>query len=376
MAARVYLPGLNGIRALAALSVVFSHVNNRLGYYGLPTRGGLLDLAGFGVTMFFTLSGFLITYLLLKEKEQTGTIAIKAFYVRRVLRIWPLYFAYLLIVLCLDGFESVRWPILFTLLMIPNLRNSFVHITNIAPGNSVLSNMIGHYWSLGVEEQFYAFWPWVVRKVTRLLPFLALFPLLLVLTKVLLRLGHAGQGVMALFNYTRFGCLTIGALGAYLYFNGSTRVVRLATRPWTEVLAWLFLLLAALDRFHITSIIDHEIFSVVTLVIIFNQVANPRRLVNLERRVFDYLGTISYGLYVFNPLMIYLLSFVVNRLPLPDPTVKLAVVYALSLAGVIALAHLSYYYFERRFLLLKRRFTVVESAASQADFREKSSEAK
>src|SRR5690349_15528394 len=103
----IYLPGLNGLRAIAALAVVISHTTVALSDYGLNNkifgessdgRATGLKLAGYGVTIFFTLSGFLITYLLLKEKE-LGTIKIKNFYIRRILRIWPLYYGYLILAL-------------------------------------------------------------------------------------------------------------------------------------------------------------------------------------------------------------------------------------------------------------------------------------
>jgi peptidoglycan/LPS O-acetylase OafA/YrhL len=102
----IYLPGLNGIRAIAALAVVVSHTTLHLGLFGLDPhlfgngdgRPRTLDMAGFGVTMFFALSGFLITYLLCREKE-IAQVNVKKFYARRILRIWPLYYAYFLICL-------------------------------------------------------------------------------------------------------------------------------------------------------------------------------------------------------------------------------------------------------------------------------------
>src|SRR5688572_28294357 len=90
----VHLRGLNGLRAFAAFAVVISHIRLAYGDFGLPTVDGLL-LARYGVTVFFAISGFLITYLLLQEKQTTGTVDIKSFYWRRVLRIWPLYYFYL-----------------------------------------------------------------------------------------------------------------------------------------------------------------------------------------------------------------------------------------------------------------------------------------
>lgn len=363
---RIYLPGLNGIRAIAALAVVLSHINNRLDYFRLP-KSELLDLANFGVTIFFTLSGFLISYLLLKEKEKTGTINIRMFYIRRVLRIWPLYFAYLLIVILLNGIDSVKWPLLFILLMLPNLRNSFAGLANIAPGSHNLTYMVGHYWSLGVEEQFYAFWPWIIGKTKKLLRFLILFPLGYLLAKVVLRVFDAPAGLITFFNYTRFGCLAIGALGAYLYFGNHAPFRHWMTRRWAEALAWLMLLAVALNKFHITSIIDHEIISVVTLVIITNQVSNPRKLISLENGFFDYLGRISYGMYVFNPMVIYLMAFVINPMGIENDLLKQVLAYLFTVPAIIGISHLSYHYFEKPFLKLKHNYTIIKTAASKPE---------
>lgn len=88
------MSGLNGIRAIAAISVLISHMNESLSFFGLSNLQGL-DLAGFGVTMFFALSGYLITYLLLLEKRDYARINVGQFYIRRILRIWPLYYFFL-----------------------------------------------------------------------------------------------------------------------------------------------------------------------------------------------------------------------------------------------------------------------------------------
>ena len=101
----IYFPGLNGIRAVAAIAVVISHITIALKDFGLdPHIFGTFDdgkpkgyiLAGYGVSVFFVLSGFLITYLLISEKD-SHSIDIKKFYIRRILRIWPLYYLYLII---------------------------------------------------------------------------------------------------------------------------------------------------------------------------------------------------------------------------------------------------------------------------------------
>ena len=92
----IYFSGLNGLRFFAALAVIITHIElikEQMEFPGLHSKNKIVfELGGLGVVFFFVLSGFLITYLLLKEKEQTGTINVKKFYLRRILRIWPLYF--------------------------------------------------------------------------------------------------------------------------------------------------------------------------------------------------------------------------------------------------------------------------------------------
>src|SRR5574342_632830 len=101
----VYLPGLNGLRAIAVLAEVVTHITFELEAFKLDPfifgsfKNGVLrglDVAGFGVRIFFAISGFLITFLLQKDKE-IQPIKIKNFYLRRILRIWPLYYLYLAI---------------------------------------------------------------------------------------------------------------------------------------------------------------------------------------------------------------------------------------------------------------------------------------
>jgi peptidoglycan/LPS O-acetylase OafA/YrhL len=362
---RIYLPGLNGLRAIAAMAVVFTHINNRFDYYDLP-KSQLLDLASYGVTIFFTLSGFLITYLLLKELEKTGTIDVKKFYMRRVLRIWPLYYFYLLIVIVLNGISNVQWPILFYLFIIPNLKNSFVGIINTSVGTKIMAFMVGHYWSLGVEEQFYAFWPWIVRKSKKLELFLILFPILFVLIKLALRIFHAPYNILVFVNYTRFGCLVIGALGAYMYFKNSEKL-KVLNKKGIELAAWVFFVIVAFNKFHITSIIDHEIIAVFTLIIIINQINNPNKLISLENKLFDYLGKISFGLYVYNPLVIYLMALIFNYFTIENENLKVLLIYLLVIPAIVLVAHLSYNYFEKRFLKLKSKYITVESAASKSE---------
>ena len=108
---RVYFPNLNGVRFLAALVVIIHHVEMGKFWFGQPNIYDKSFVGGvfgqLGIIMFFVLSGFLITYLLLEEHRKTGTISIKDFYIRRMLRIWPVY--YLIVILGFFVFPQISF---------------------------------------------------------------------------------------------------------------------------------------------------------------------------------------------------------------------------------------------------------------------------
>lgn len=358
MTNKIYLPGLNGLRAIAAFAVIFSHIGLHLDMFGL-VKGKGYDLGSFGVTIFFTLSGFLITYLLLYEKEIKRSIAIKKFYIRRILRIWPLYFIYLLIVLFYIDFKF-NSDIWYYILIAPNIPFAL----NAAAGGTLFIPFIGHYWSLGVEEQFYAFWPWVVKKVKNLKYFLLLFIITFFLLKIALSLTQTLRIFQVFLHYTRFGCLAIGGYGAYL-FHTKRDSFKFLNNPIFELSAWFVIILIALKKFHLFSILDHEIVSVVTIVIICNQINNPKKIISLENQLFDYLGKISFGMYIYNPLVIAIVGSLLKKYNYINEILFLGLIYFSVFASVILTSHISYKWFEIKFLKFKEKFTTVPSAASK-----------
>ena len=156
--APIHLSGLNGLRAIAALSVVVAHVTlDHIADFGFPNNFDFA-MADYGVTLFFVISGFLITFLLLKEIENTSTISVPKFYARRILRIWPIYYLFIIIsfIVCwifnseIQFYNQNFWLYIFFASNIPLVFHQQIFI-------------LAHYWSIGVEEQFYALWPWLVK---------------------------------------------------------------------------------------------------------------------------------------------------------------------------------------------------------------------
>lgn len=358
-----FLPGLNGLRAFAAFSVIIMHINTNLPAFNLPSKKWLL-IAAYGVTIFFTVSGFLITYLLLLEKEKTGNISLRKFYMRRILRIWPLYYLYLLLagivffIFQLDGGVMRLGNLLLYIFFMPNVPYIL---------NSTLPNL-PHYWSLGVEEQFYVFWPLLVKKARKIINVLLVFFILFFLLKIGAFLIYKLNGLYwpyKMFLVNRFDCMAIGGIGACLVHSGH-RVIDLMKNKIVQVITWIIVIAAALNKIILQhTLVDHTFFSLITLIVIVNVSFNKQTIVSLDFRIFEFLGKISYGLYVYHFLVIFLTAKIVNQFNLPSD-IKTGIVYAIIISTTIIISFLSYKYFEQPFLKFKNRFEIIKSQSSRS----------
>ncbi len=357
----IHFRGLNGLRAIAALAVVISHTTLDLQHFGLiatifgsDNNGkpkGLL-LASYGVSIFFALSGFLITYLLLEEKKSTERVNTKHFYFRRALRIWPLYYFYILCAFLVYYFFNVPYHkevvpfYLFMLANIPMILNSTLPF-------------LGHFWSLGVEEQFYLFWPWLAKlnnkkllSISFILVFL-LFGLKLVFWFLQLQLPLISISV------TRFHTMIIGCIGAIYYFN---REKLFLTHTIIQVICWIVYLLIAVNLFFIPSLLANEIVAVVTVCVIFAQIERKNYLIDLDLKLFKFIGKISFGIYVYHPLLLFLLPKMGLKFS-NSSTINYVFLYLVVLLLTIFVATLSYNLFEKRFIILKDKFAKIKSHA-------------
>ena len=160
----LYFPSLNGVRAIAASMVIVHHIEMVKSEKGLSDYALPGDFGSLGVTLFFVLSGFLITYLLFAEQKETQTINIKNFYIRRILRIWPLY--YLILIISFFFFSQYLYPEGMVQLQkhywIKFVLNVFMlaNVSHACVGKIPLGSNL---WSVGTEEQFYLLWPWLVK---------------------------------------------------------------------------------------------------------------------------------------------------------------------------------------------------------------------
>ena len=345
---------MNGLRAIAAFSVVIFHLNMSMHYYSLPEMP-TVDLAGFGVTIFFAISGFLITFLLLKEKE-IKEINIKHFYLRRILRIWPLYFLILIVSL----FTAYQYNIG----ELPGTLPYYVFIlANVPFALGTALPFLGHYWSIGVEEQFYLFWPWLVKKKSNVLKTVTVFAISYFFLRVICRIIEIkfGYSYPYLFvHICRFDCMAIGGIGGILFFQKNATFLKIVQLKISQIIAWTVIVLLMFNKFHIASLIDNEIVSIITVVLIINLSQNKKTLINLEYPVFNFLGKISYGVYIIHQLVIFYCSKFINLIEFPY-YIKLPIVYLVVIGVTILLSYLSYEYFEKLFLKIKQKYTTVQS---------------
>jgi peptidoglycan/LPS O-acetylase OafA/YrhL len=355
----IYLPGLNGLRAIAALSVVIGHVTSySYSTFNLPK----VNIGFDGVTLFFVISGFLITYLLLQEAKATNTVDVKSFYMRRILRIWPIYYLIILISLLVALYNKNIDDIFST-----NILFYLFFAANIPLIIQQGIIIIVHYWSIGVEEQFYLIWPWVVKLVSnKLIPVTIGIIVFLFLIKSGVWYFIGNQSILyKSLAVTRFHCMLIGAVGAMLYYNQNKNFIKIVANRFVQYVAWLFTLVLFFDVIYFPAPLISEITALISLVLIIGQInQNTRKVINLENNYFDFLGKISYGIYVIHPLVILLFYYLFTNLDVNN-ILKTIIVYTSVVFTTIILSYLSYEYYEKPFLIFKKRFTVVKSANSK-----------
>jgi peptidoglycan/LPS O-acetylase OafA/YrhL len=380
---KVFFPSLNGLRFIAAFVVVIHHLEQIKLFFKLPSyfhEWHFIKIVGeLGVTLFFTLSGFLITYLLLAEKERFKTIDVKKFYVRRILRIWPLY--YLIIILGLFVLPHIPFfnipqytegvsdrlgiKTVFYFLLLPNVvSNLFAYMPYLA-----------QTWSIGIEEQFYIIWPWLVKWTKNYLGVLIgiVVGLIAITTGLYFFADHSADISKAapltkaisfayrFFAMLRISCMAIGGIGAYFLYTLNTKVLRFVYSRYTQAITLVLVLEMILLGFEI-PFINHEFYSVFFIVLIMNLAANPDCLFNLENKLLDYLGKISYSIYMWHGIAIIIgLKSAMAYNPNLDDFFSNAVYYLVTFVVSIALSVMSYEWYEMQFLKFKHLFAKIQS---------------
>lgn len=331
-----YVPSLDGLRAIAIILVLFLHANFRLG-----TNGGL------GVAVFFALSGFLITTLLLEEFHKTSTISFKGFYVRRTMRLFPPLYMLLAIVFIYAIFfrTGIDQHNIFK-----DIIASGLYFYNIARalGWCTKEILLYHTWSLSVEEQFYLIWPFIlflcikIKALKKLHFFLTLF---ILLVWVLKPLGYIPFVAGSIIKESIF----IGCLGALWRWNNDSpknipEIVILLLFALILIMGVVPFALPYYDSFF-------NICSIFSVIIILHLVNNTKGITSkfLSNKTMVFLGKISYSLYLWH-LPVFRLFYYHSTLP---PLVSFVLKFVVS----FVLAILSWYTVEKATTALGRKLS-------------------
>ena len=367
--AGVYFPNLNGLRFIAAFLVIIHHVEQIKSLYEIDNiwNSSFVQIIGEqGVVLFFVLSGFLITYLLLEEENRTGTIKIRNFYLRRILRIWPLYFFL--------GFLALAVLPQISLFVLPGYGHDVIYrhlstkillftffLPNLMPFLGGIIPYASQTWSIGTEEQFYLIWPWLMKNIRKYRIALMLAIILgYILTARALWSSHTDflpfkyyiSGFWSLFN---IDCMAIGGFLAIL-LHTQNRFLKFF-RNNIAFYASLLLVSYMLSKGVVIEHVYKETYAILFGIIILNFASNPNLHFNLEAGIFKYLGKISYGLYMYHPIAIALTVAAAISFKLPFNIF----IYPVSVGLTVLLAGLSYKYFESVFLRVKLHYSTVRS---------------
>jgi peptidoglycan/LPS O-acetylase OafA/YrhL len=297
-----HVPGLDGLRGIAILLVLLNHS-------GLKILGG-----GLGVDLFFCLSGFLITALLLSEWSERGSISFTDFYRRRALRLLPA-------LLLVSAVTLAFYPEAYRQALI-----GVTYVANFARLSGDSLGSFGHFWSLAQEEQFYLVWPLALTAMLR-------FPRIIVPSLGMLFVAISVHGLTAS-SYERLwygpdmhsGGLVLGALAAVLYVRGGNLRLPVSIAVLVSVLC-----VAIFSLSTARSVLPVFDLSAAVLVLAVAQGS----LRSLELRPLRYVGKISYGLYLWHV------------------PVFIAIGWEVGLPVSIVCASLSYRYIEQPFLRRK-----------------------
>ena len=384
-----YFHNFNGLRFYFASYILFAHIEEIKMVLHLPNffrkYKFVEPLGTSAITLFFTMSGFLISYFLFMEKDKNAEskINLKKFYRSRIIRIWPLYFLCILLYWGIgphsflsDIFNNVYFTQVFQvahevvipklvylglfLVILPQLAGAIAFTYG---GMAVYG---GHAWSIGSEELFYVFWPLLLnkfknyKKIFKVGFFLVyswyvLLIFAFILNKFIFKNAQLTGILMTITSFlalTRLYCMLIGGLLAYLYVNNH-RWLQFLRNKIVLTVSLILLAIMIINGLDAPFLV-HDIYSLLWAVVLLYFADNETGFKWLNNKSVSYLGSITYGVYMYHVFIIILLLYIAQQLEITDNFWLLNILlYVLSPVLTFVVSHYSYKYFESKFLRLK-----------------------
>lgn len=353
---KLHLKGLDSLRAIAAIVVLIGHIELLKSMFGIDSLVEVPFIKETGghvaVVLFFVLSGFLITTLLLQEKENTQKIGLKNFYVRRILRVWPLYFIILACSVLFVNYSPQGITLVLSLAIFPNIAEAFYLGWAGSP----------QIWSIGAEEQFYLGWPLLMKycKKRMMLILIILFvgisalPLIAVFVGDQFKIdGKTMDYVSRIFNLAKFNCMAVGGIFA---------VIALKHEQLKNFLNMkIFVIVSIIASFSLWfggisfDPFNNEVYAILFGLLIFNLSYSKNIPSSVDIAPMRFLGKISYGMYMYHWIII---SMILHNFPVFHQNTNMSnvLLYVCVFGVTIIVSSLSYYLIEQRLLKLKDKF--------------------
>lgn len=358
---RIYFPELDGLRFFAFLLVFIHHTS----FFSLIPGLSILRTHGWiGVDLFFVLSAFLFTKLLIAEHDKTKKISLKKFYLRRIFRIWPIYYLYIGVAIVfaiffLDGSLSDYLGIrLNGLLTFTDNIVSAYHGYNTIP-------LTNHLWTIGYEEQFYIFIPLIILFLvrssyrTKAIAFGSII-ILFTAARILLIQNETPHPAVWVLPITHFESIVLGIVIGFGGFDFLQKKINSLILGGTGILMFIAItFLPDIDQTTQWINFAYILVGISTSLVLFSVLNNKYLKVFFSQKIFIYLGKRSYGLYVYHRLCIVVAMKILDWTSLiPNNSLT---VFILALIFTIIVSIFSYQIIEKPFLRLKKKFEVVVS---------------
>jgi peptidoglycan/LPS O-acetylase OafA/YrhL len=377
---RIHFYNLDVLRFFAAFLIVFMHGYHAvLGWSGIPELlrrypdisvyeeknlnaiglflKRLIDNFDLGVEFFFLISGFLITYLLLNERTLTGKIHLPKFYMRRFLRIWPLYFIVLGITPLLVSWTQASHPhYLWNALFLNNYAT--IHYAAFEPG-------LAHLWSICIEEHFYLLWPVLLLMVpVNRLPYL--FGLLIAISVCFkwYYFHYASNAEFHLKVNTLCRMDTL-AIGGWIAWIVSKKPFAMNIPGWIRIMVYttFILLFCSVDVHQKDDVLQvlfvRPLFTAFFVFILLNYLFNPNAWLNFKQKnTLHYLGKISFGIYMYHNL---LFSMLYQKIIWPLKIDGFWWFWLVYISVVLLISIVSFEFLEKPILKWKDRFAIVQT---------------
>lgn len=349
------MPSVDGWRALSITMVLAAHSTDLPGFSGVAGVAACFPLffdGNLGVRFFFVISGFLITFLLMKEHQRNGKVSLRNFYIRRALRILPVYVAYLAVVAALQVFTKLHQAPITWL-------GDLTFTINFLP-RGVIS---GHLWSLSVEEQFYVIWPitlvWLYQH-KNFACWIAATPIIVAMfCHIVSYTNHVPWIVHPLFHIhsslVNFEALDVGCIAAFVLANYEFKTAGFLSGRKRFVAVMFGILLIVMPALHmpflspVRAVIGNLLQAVGFGILLVTSILYPGGFKPLNWPVVIQVGVVSYSIYIWQQIFYA-----------GPQTYGFSTAWWMSfpwwLLAALAAGFASYYGFERPLLKLRTRF--------------------